>query len=37
MIVLGINASHGDSSACIVVNGRPVAAIGEEHIRGIKH
>ena len=37
MIVLGINAYHGDSSACIVVDGKLVAAIEEERIRRVKH
>lgn len=37
MIILGINAYHGDSSACIVVDGRLVAAIEEERIRRLKH
>ena len=37
MIILGINAYHGDSSACIFVNGKLVAAIEEERIRRIKH
>jgi carbamoyltransferase len=36
-IVLGINAYHGDSSACIVVGGRLVAAVEEERFRRIKH
>ena len=29
-IILGINAYHGDSSACILVNGELIAAIEEE-------
>ena len=37
MKVLGINAFHGDSSACIVVNGKLVAAVEEERFRRIKH
>ncbi len=36
-IVLGINAYHGDSSACIVVGGKLVAAAEEERFRRIKH
>ena len=36
-IVLGINAYHGDSSACILVGGRLVAAVEEERFRRIKH
>ncbi len=37
MVILGINAYHGDSSACLVVDGRLVSAIEEERIRRIKH
>ena len=37
MNILGINAYHGDSAACLVVDGKLVAAIEEERIRRIKH
>ncbi len=37
MIILGINAYHGDSSACILVNGEIIAASEEERFRRIKH
>lgn len=37
MIVLGINAYHGDSSAAIIRDGRLVAAIEEERFLRIKH
>ena len=37
MIILGINAYNGDSSACIVVDGKLVFAIEEERIRRTKH
>ena len=37
MIILGINAFHGDSSACLVVDGQLVAAAEEERFRRIKH
>ena len=37
MIILGINAYHGDSSACIVVDGKLVAGVEEERFRRIKH
>ncbi|PXF56172.1 MAG: carbamoyltransferase [Deltaproteobacteria bacterium] len=37
MIILGINAYHGDSSACLVVDGELVAAVEEERFRRIKH
>ena len=31
-IILGINAYHADSSACIILNGEMVAAIEEERL-----
>ena len=31
-IILGINANHADSSACILINGNLIAAIEEERI-----
>ena len=37
MIILGLNAFHGDSSACLVVDGKLVAAAEEERFRRIKH
>lgn len=37
MVILGINAYHGDSSACIVINGEIIAAIEEERLIRIKH
>lgn len=37
MLVLGINAYHGDSSACLVRDGQLVAAAEEERFRRIKH
>lgn len=37
MIVLGINAYHGDSSACLVRDGHLIAAAEEERFRRIKH
>lgn len=37
MIVLGLNAYHGDSSACLMRDGRLVAAAEEERFRRIKH
>jgi len=37
MIVIGINAYHGDSSAAIIKDGQLLAAIEEERIRRIKH
>ncbi len=37
MIVLGLNAYHGDSAACLLEDGRIVAAVEEERLRRIKH
>ncbi len=37
MYILGINAYHGDSSACILHNGKVIAASEEERFRRIKH
>lgn len=37
MIILGLNAFHGDSSACLVRDGRLVFAAEEERYRRIKH
>jgi len=37
MTILGLNAYHGDSSACIVIDGRLIAAAEEERFRRIKH
>jgi len=36
-VILGINAYHGDSSACLVIDGKLVAAAEEERFRRIKH
>lgn len=36
-VVLGINAFHGDSSACLLRDGTLVAAAEEERFRRIKH
>jgi carbamoyltransferase len=35
--ILGINAYHGDSSACLVRDGQLIAAAEEERFRRIKH
>ncbi len=35
--ILGLNAYHGDSSACLVIDGRLVAAAEEERFRRVKH
>jgi carbamoyltransferase len=37
VIILGINAYHGDSAACVVVDGKLIAAAEEERFRRIKH
>ncbi|MFH1702708.1 MAG: carbamoyltransferase N-terminal domain-containing protein [Nitrospirota bacterium] len=37
MIIRGLNAYHGDSSACIVINGQLIAAVEEKRFRRIKH
>jgi len=37
MKILGINAYHGDASACLVVDGSLVAAAEEERFRRVKH
>jgi carbamoyltransferase len=36
-LVLGVNAYHGDSAACVVVNGTLIAAAEEERFRRVKH
>lgn len=37
MVILGLNAYHGDASACLVRDGEVVAAAEEERFRRIKH
>src|SRR5262245_35685594 len=37
MYILGINAYHGDSSACLIRDGHIVAAAEEERFRRVKH
>ncbi|HXX80532.1 MAG TPA: carbamoyltransferase N-terminal domain-containing protein, partial [Thermodesulfovibrionales bacterium] len=37
MIILGLNVYHGDSAACIVVDGKLIAAVEEERFTRIKH
>lgn len=36
-LILGLNAYHGDSAACLIWNGEIVAAAEEERFRRIKH
>ncbi len=37
MLILGINAFHGDSSACLIKDGELIATVEEERFRRIKH
>ncbi len=37
MYILGLNAFHGDSSACLIHDGKMLAAAEEERFRRIKH
>jgi carbamoyltransferase len=37
MLILGLNAYHGDSAACLVRDGAIVAAAEEERFRRVKH
>ena len=37
MIILGLNAFHGDSSAALIKEGVLVAAAEEERFRRLKH
>ena len=37
MIILGLNAYHGDAAACAVVDGKIIAAAEEERFRRLKH
>lgn len=37
MKIIGLNAFHGDSSACLFVDGEMVAAVEEERFRRLKH
>jgi carbamoyltransferase len=37
MFILGINAFHGDSAACLLKNGTMLAAVEEERFRRTKH
>ena len=37
MIILGLNAYHADSAACIIKDGKLICAVEEEKFRRIKH
>ena len=36
-IILGINANHADSSACIIKDNKLIVAVEEERINRLKH
>ena len=36
-VIIGLNAFHGDSSACLMIDGKIVSAVEEERFRRIKH
>ena len=36
-IILGLNANHADSSACIFIDGKLIFAVEEERINRVKH
>ena len=37
MKILGINAFHADSAACVIIDGKIICAIEEERLTRIKH
>ena len=37
MNIIGINAFHADSAACLVVDGKLIVAVEEERFNRIKH
>ena len=37
MKIIGINAFHADSSACLVIDGKLISAVEEERFHRIKH
>ena len=37
MKIIGINAYHADSSACLVVDGKLISAVEEERFTRVKH
>jgi carbamoyltransferase len=37
MLILGVNAYHGDAAACLLDDGRIIAAAEEERFRRVKH
>jgi carbamoyltransferase len=36
-VILGLNAFHGDSSACLLQDGKLIAAVEEERLNRVKH
>jgi carbamoyltransferase len=37
MFILGLNAYHGDSSACLIKDGQLIAAVEEKRFHRIKY
>ena len=37
MNIIGINAFHADSAACLIMNGKLIVAVEEERFNRIKH
>ena len=37
MLILGLNAYHADSSACLLEDGKLIAAVEEERFLRVKH
>src|SRR5664280_3727222 len=37
MHILGLNSFHGDAAACLISDGKIIAAAEEERVRRIKH
>jgi len=37
MKIIGINAFHADSSACLIIDGKLISAVEEERFNRIKH
>ena len=37
MIILGLNAYHGNPSSCIGVDGKLIAAVGEDRFARVMH
>jgi len=37
MNIIGINAFHADSAACLIINGKLITAVEEERFNRVKH